>query len=128
MANVNVSRSEPQKSSGNGGEREIVATRELPELAPPVDIHENQDELLLVVDLPGVIPDGVKVDYDAPELRIRGQREEGLNGGATYFRAFRVDERIDPNGIEAELRNGVLYIHLKKSADLKPRRVEVKAN
>ena len=92
-----------------------------------VDIHENEDELLLVVDLPGVTPEGVKIDYDAPELRIRAERE--ANGGSTaYFRAFRVDERIDPDGIEAELKDGVLSVHLKKSADLKPRRVAVKTN
>lgn len=125
MANVNVTRSEPQRGARNGGE--LATIREAPELAPAVDIYENQDELLLVVDLPGVAPQGVSVDYDAPELRIRAQRED-TSDGASYFRAFRVDERIDPNGIEAELRNGVLSVHLKKSAELRPRRIEVKAN
>jgi len=128
MANVNLTKSEAQKGSRNGGERDVSATREAVELAPPVDIYENADELLLVADLPGVGPEGVSIDFDAPELRIRGRREEGIDGVAEYFRAFRVDERIDPNAIEAELKSGVLYVHLKKSEDLKPRRVEVKAN
>jgi HSP20 family protein len=84
---------------------------------------------LLVADLPGVTPEGVKIDYDSPELRIRAER--GMNGDGSklaYFRAFRVDERIEPSAIEAELKNGVLTIQLKKSADLKPRRVAVKTN
>jgi len=128
MAQVNLTRSEAQKGTRNGGERELPATREGIELAPPVDIYENKDELLLVADLPGVGPEGVSIDYDAPELRIRARREEGVDGAAEYFRAFRVDERVDANGIEAELKHGVLYIHLKKSEELTPRRVEVKAN
>jgi HSP20 family protein len=128
MANLQSSQSEAQNGSKNGGEREVPATREAVELTPPVDIYENKDELLLVADLPGVGPDDVSIDYDAPELRIRARREQGFDGAAQYFRAFRVDERIDPNGIEAELKDGVLFVHLKKSEDLRPRRVEVKSS
>jgi HSP20 family molecular chaperone IbpA len=127
MTSVNLSEHEARKGSENGGQHEIAATRDAVELPPPVDIYENRDELLLVVDLPGVAPESVKVDFDAPELKIRAER--AANGGSiAYYRAFRVDERIDPNGIDAELKGGVLSVHLKKSADLKPRRVAVKAD
>ena len=129
MANVNLSRQEPQKGGRNGGQQEIAATRETIEFAASVDIYENQEELLLVADLPGVTPEAVKIDYDSPELRIRAERAvHGDGANVAYFRAFRVDERIDPSGIDAELKNGVLSIHLRKSADLKPRRVAVKTN
>jgi HSP20 family molecular chaperone IbpA len=128
MASVNLNRPEAQKGVKNGAEQEIASTREAVELAPSVDIYENQEELLLVVDLPGVTPDGVKIDYDSPELRIRAERVANGDGALAYFRAFRVDERIDPNGIDAELSNGVLSVHLRKSAELRPRRVAVKTN
>jgi HSP20 family molecular chaperone IbpA len=127
MDKVNLTQSEAQKSGKNGGQ-EIAATREAIELTPPVDIYENQQELLLVVDLPGITPEGVKIDYDAPELRIRAERDANTDAATAYFRAFRVDEQLDPNGIEAELKNGVLSIHLKKSRDVTPRRVAVKSN
>lgn len=127
MTSVNVTRPQTQNGGTSDTKQQIAATREALELAPPVDIYENQEELLLVVDLAGVAPEGIKIDYDAPELRIHAERANG-DRLLAYFRAFRVDERIDPNGIEAELKNGVLSLHLQKSAALKPRRVAVKSN
>jgi HSP20 family molecular chaperone IbpA len=128
MTSVNVTRPQTQNGGTSDTKQQIAATREALELAPPVDIYENQEELLLVVDLPGVSPEAIKIDYDSPELRIRAERASNGDRPVAYFRAFRVDERIDPSGIEAELSNGVLSVHLQKSAALKPRRVAVKTN
>jgi HSP20 family molecular chaperone IbpA len=45
-----------------------------------------------------------------------------------YTRTFRVDERIDPERVKAEYKDGVLRVHLAKSAAFRPRRVEVQTS
>jgi HSP20 family protein len=106
-----------EKARANGARR----------LTPPVDIFENGDGFLIVADLPGVEPEGLQVEYNPPELWVRGQRAE--NGGETlaYERRFELGSGIDPSSITAELKNGVLRIELKKSAALRPRRIAVRA-
>jgi HSP20 family protein len=97
------------------------------QLALPVDIYEGADELLLLADLPGVEPDGLTVNFEAPELRIEGRRGTG-EAASVYSRTFRVSEQIDPNGISAELSAGVLKLRLAKAAHTKPRKIEVRAS
>ena len=102
-------------------------TRAGREVTPPVDIYENDQELLLVADLPGVQADGLEVKLDPPALRIEGRHTQG-GDDVRLTREFRITEAIDPEGISAELGNGVLKVHLKKSQALRPRKVEVRAN
>lgn len=98
------------------------------ELLPPVDIYENDQELLLVADLPGVNSDALNLHVDPPELRIEGRRAAfGSEDASTYVRAFQISDSIDPNGISAELRNGVLNVHLKKASAQQPRKIPVKS-
>lgn len=111
----------------NPGQGELEGTRKAREIAPPVDVYENDQELLIVADMPGVEKEGLTVELDPPELRFVGQH--GHNGTTeSYVRAFRITEAIDPEGISAELKDGVLTIHLKKSEALRPRRIEVRAS
>lgn len=89
---------------------------------PRVDIFESEKEVLLLADLPGVEPDGIHVNLDAPELRIEGK----LANGPAFFRAFRVDESIDPDSVQAVIERGVLRVQLKKSTQKGPRRIDVR--
>lgn len=100
------------------------------EVVPAVDIFENDDELLLVADLPGVETSGLSVELDPPELRIRGRQadfDRQLGEPVEFRRAFRVDDRIDPASISAKLEQGVLEVKLGKSAAVKPRRIAVRS-
>ena len=80
----------------------------------------------MLADLPGVEPEGLTVNFEAPELRIEGRRGSG-DAASVYSRTFRVSEQIDPNGISAELSAGVLKLRLPKAAHTKPRKIEVRA-
>lgn len=103
-------------------------------VAPPVDVYENGDELLLVADVPGATHDGIDVHLDKGQLTIHAKRKEETTGGpiATefrprdYFRVFSVPQGIDASKIDAQLSAGVLHLRLPKSESLKPRRIEVK--
>ena len=103
-------------------------------LAPPVDVYENADELLLVADVPGASQDGIDVQLEKGQLTIYAKRIEEAPGTPLaaehrprdYFRMFAVPQGIDATKIEAQLSAGVLRLRLPKAEALKPRRIEVK--
>lgn len=91
---------------------------------PPVDIFENAEGFAIIADLPGVEAGGVSVEYNPPELHVAARD----SGDTVYERRFEVGSGLDPSSIEALLKDGVLRIHVKKSAALKPRKIAVKAS
>jgi HSP20 family protein len=102
---------------------------------PRFDIVETEDELVLYGDLPGVTPENLDVRFENERLIIHGKVEPrhqdhefvyGEYGIGDYYREFQVLEGIDPEQISADLKNGVLCVHLPKSEAVKPRRIEVK--
>jgi HSP20 family molecular chaperone IbpA len=94
--------------------------------APPVDIFENQDELLIVADVPGVTRDDLTIDFENGKLAIFGRR--GETEAYDWHRAFVLPQGIDADRISAELAQGVLSVHLPKQEALKPRQIAVRAN
>ncbi len=97
-------------------------------IAPRVDIFENQHEILLEADFPGVPKDALSVQLDRAELVIEGTQEATEHQSQprlAFSRAFRVPNTVDPTGVSAELTQGVLRVHLAKSEAAKPRRIEV---
>jgi HSP20 family molecular chaperone IbpA len=95
---------------------------------PPVDVFENNDEYLLVADLPGVVADAVRLDVDQDQLTIEGRlpKTEGQLAYG-YRRSFKLPGGTDNAAVNAELKQGVLWLHLPKAAAVKPRRIEIKA-
>ncbi len=106
----------------------LEKTRPARELAPHVDIFENDNELLVVADVPGLDPQEIGVHVDLPEFRIEAKVKGIVDGPVVYSRTFRVDERIDPERVQAEYRDGVLRVHLAKSAAFRPRKVDVRSS
>jgi HSP20 family protein len=116
-------------------EAHIERTRERPVVTPLVDVYENDDELLLIADVPGATKDGINIELHEGRLTIEGKRGEEPPSGASfaehrpcdYVRAFSVPRGIDASKVQAELSAGVLHLHLPKAEAVKPRRIEVKA-
>lgn len=104
---------------------------------PAVDILEQPEELVLMLDMPGVKVEGVEVHFERGELTVRGSRQgTGCPAGeclvaehepVDYSRAFLISQDVAVDGISAELKNGVLTVRLPKAGAALPRRVEVKA-
>ncbi|MCL7489272.1 MAG: Hsp20/alpha crystallin family protein [Desulfobulbaceae bacterium] len=111
------------------------ATSEIPAVAPLVDIYENDDEILLHADMPGVIRDDITVSIDNGKLTLTGTRKIETTGAAQweefgnveYRRNFSVPQTIDVAGINAVLKDGVLRLHLPKSEAARPKQIEIKA-
>jgi HSP20 family molecular chaperone IbpA len=101
---------------------------------PRVDILENADEWTIYADMPGVKAEEVDIEFENGELRVRGRctptpRRYLLHGYeiGDYFRTFQVGDNVDAEKIHADLRHGVLIIHLPKSATVKPRKIDVRS-
>ena len=103
--------------------------------SPRFDIWENNDEMILYGDLPGVMPEDLDVRFENPVLTIHGKVRprhndvtflHGEYGIGDFHRTFTIGEAIDTQRISAELKNGVVTVHLPKSEKVKPRRIEVK--
>ena len=102
---------------------------------PRVDILETEDELVLFADVPGARPDSVDVKYENGELTLHARcqpRQTETNyalceyGVGDFYRAFSISEHIDWQKISAELKNGVLTVHLPKAEAVKPKKITVK--
>lgn len=116
-------------------DKNIEKNRELRTSIPAVDIYENDDEILLQADMPGVLKEDVTVNIDNGTLSLSGvthfekkgvsNREEFSD--VEYFRTFSIPQSIDIEGVAAELKDGVLKLHLPKSEAAKPRLIEIKA-
>jgi|YNPBryunderm2012_1023409.scaffolds.fasta_scaffold22279_2 HSP20 family protein len=104
-------------------------------VSPRIDIVETDDEVRLYADMPGVKPEDVDIRFENGELSVHGRRtvvhhdksrtawENPIQG---YYRTFRLTEQIASDRIQAELKNGVLTLHLPKIEAVKPRRITVR--
>ena len=107
-------------------------------LTPRVDIHEDEAEFTVEVDLPGVNKDDLKVEVENGNLIIEAQRKvkpmaetsKAIRiervARASYRRTFSLGDEIDGEAIKAELRDGVLHVSLPKREKALPKRIEVK--
>jgi HSP20 family molecular chaperone IbpA len=110
-------------------------TRQCATYSPRFDIWENDNELVLSGDLPGVEAESLEIRYEDKQLSILGRvvpRQTGVEylyaeyGVGDFFRTFSVGEAIDSTKIAAELNGGVLTVHLPKTEAVKPKRIEVR--
>ena len=131
---TDVLTTENQASVRATGEKPLATRDETRYIAPPVDIFETEDALVVVADLPGVkseevdirVEDNIltikgKADYSPPAGILRG--EFNLQG---YYRQFQLSDEVDQSKISAESKNGVLSVHLPKAEKSKPRQIKVK--
>ena len=123
---------ERREDAANGPEQ----TRGGRVFRPSVDIVENEDELLLLADVPGATADSIDIDFENGELsihaRVQPRRPKGPSryslreyGVGDYHREFRIGEAVDGSKIAAEVTNGVLKVHLPKADAVKPRKIAV---
>ncbi len=104
-------------------------------IAPLVDIFEKDDNYVLVVNMPGVKRENIKVKIEDESLLIFGKINYKERNGyeyilneneiGNYFRRFKLSENIDQSKIEAMYENGQLIIIMPKDEKLKARTIEI---
>ena len=112
-------------------------TKPGPVFTPAVDIFENDNELVLLADLPGVGTENLTIDLRDNTLTLTGEIEGNGDSGENavvveygvgkYYRRFSLSEKIDQEGIDAKLADGILRLTLPKVGRAVPRTITVNA-
>jgi HSP20 family protein len=104
--------------------------------APPVDIYETADELVVKADLPDINEKELDVRVENNTLTLRGERQferevsednylrvERAYG--SFTRSFSLPNTVDTEKIKAEYRHGVLTVRMPKREESKPKQIRV---
>jgi HSP20 family protein len=106
---------------------------------PAVDVQENQNELRLDLELPGMNPEEVEITAENGVLTVRGEkkfeRKEGEDSRyhvversyGSFLRSFQLPQGLDESRIEATCNNGILSVHIPKSALPQPKKIQIKS-
>src|ERR1700681_3649150 len=104
--------------------------------APPVDIYETENELVVKTDLPDLQEKDIDVRVAGNTLTIRGERkfEKDVNEDnylrmerayGSFTRSFTLPNTVSSENIRAEYRNGVLTLHMAKREESKPKQIKI---
>jgi HSP20 family protein len=104
--------------------------------APPVDIYETGDTLVLKAELPGVNPDGVEIRVEENTLYLKGERkfekevkEQNYHrverSYGTFTRTFSLPNSIDADKVVAAYKDGVLTLTMPKKEEAKPKTIKI---
>ena len=106
------------------------------EWAPAVDIKEEDDQFVLLADIPGVKPEDIEVHMDGGVLTVKGEKEsvtktekdgykrvERTSG--SFYRRFNLPDSADGDAIKAKCKHGVLEIIIPKREAVKPKKINV---
>jgi len=106
-------------------------------IRPAVDIFEDANGIVVQADMPGVSKDQLNVQADRNGLVIEGRATldmpEGMEAlyadvrSTRYRRNFVLGGELDTDRIEANLKDGLLTLRIPKRAELRPRKIEVRA-
>jgi HSP20 family protein len=103
---------------------------------PAADIFEGENDLTVILEMPGVEKNNVDIHVENGVLNVEGRLDltkyRGLQPLYTeynighYSRSFRLSSKIDQTKIAAEMKDGVLTLKLPKVEEAKPRTIQVK--
>ena len=103
--------------------------------APPVDVAEEGDKILVKVEVPGVDQKDLKVSFEDGLLTISGERQFERKDDrnyhrieracGTFVRTFNLPRSVDASAIKANYVNGVLEVEIPKREEAKPRQIQV---
>jgi HSP20 family protein len=121
-----------------GGRTEREDEMSLAAWAPPVDIAEEKDRIVITAELPGFKENEIEIQTENGMLTLRGERRfeketDGKNfhrverSYGQFSRSFSLPNNVDREKIRATFRNGLLEVELPKREDAKPRTIKVTA-
>lgn len=103
---------------------------------PETNTYENNDEYILVSKVPGIEKENIEITLKDNSLSIKGKRaketDEALKKhlderfSGDFERNIMLNNKIDVDNIKAEASDGLLIIKLPKSAEMKPKKIDIK--
>jgi HSP20 family protein len=103
---------------------------------PALNVYDAKDKLVVTAEIPGLDPAKVELTVQENSLTLAGER----NGDATeenlrfyrkerptgqFSRTITLSEKVDPAGVKAASKNGILTIELPKAQAAKSRTVAI---
>jgi HSP20 family protein len=103
---------------------------------PALDVWETENEIVYAFDLPGVPEDEIEVELEDGSLTVSAERERQHQESddrfyrferrfGTFSRTIGLPQGVDESGINADYKNGVLEVHVRKPEQPKPQRIQV---
>jgi HSP20 family protein len=122
-----------QDTYGQGSSEENLTTSAF---VPSVDIYEDEHNITLKIEVPGIEQKDIDVRLENNTLTVRGERkfekeekEENFHRVerryGSFFRAFTLPSTVDADSVSADYDNGVLKVKLAKKAEAKPKQIKV---
>ena len=116
-----------------GGQEEALANTTF---APPVDVYEDEHNITLKIEVPGIDEKDIDVRIENNTLTVHGERkfekeekEENYRRVerqyGSFTRTFTLPTTVDPENIQADYDKGVLKVKLAKKAEAKPKQIKV---
>jgi HSP20 family protein len=104
--------------------------------SPALDLYQNNDNVVAMIELPGMRKEEIEISLHEGALTISGERkrESSSNGDNAerterYIGAFRrsiaLPTRVDANKVSATYRDGILTVTLPKAEEVKPKQIQV---
>ena len=104
--------------------------------APPVDVYEDEHNITLKIEVPGIDEKDIDVSIENNTLTVRGERtlekeekEENFQRVerqyGSFTRSFTLPNSVDPEQVSADYNKGVLKIRIAKKAEAKPKQIKV---
>lgn len=102
---------------------------------PPINVFQQGDDFVAIIELSGVGKEDLDIQAKENTIRIAGRKSIKYGEGASVHRRERVSGEfdrtltvpveIDPDGIKAEYRNGVLALFIPTAEKAKPRSIKI---
>src|SRR5258707_9336597 len=118
---------------GPEGQDEALTTSTF---APPVDVYEDEHNITLKIEVPGIDEKDIDVRIENNTLTVHGERkfekeekEENYRRVerqyGSFTRSFTLPTTVDPDKVQADYDKGVLKVKLAKKAEAKPKQIKV---
>jgi HSP20 family protein len=102
---------------------------------PPINVFQQGDTILAIIELPGIDKTTLQIEAKDATIRISGKKAASYPEAASVHRRERVfgefdrtlalPVRLDPDGIKAEYRDGILALFLPRSERDRPRTIAI---
>jgi len=103
--------------------------------SPALDLYQNDDNLVAVIELPGMSKEDIEISLHNGTLTIAGERKSSSSNGekagrteryvGSFRRSISLPARVDANKVSATYLDGILTVTLPKAEEAKPKRIDV---
>jgi HSP20 family protein len=103
---------------------------------PPINVFQQGDDILAIVELPGIDKNDLQIQAKENTIRLSGKKAVNYPEGVSVHRRERITGEfdrtlslplyLDPDGIKAEYKDGILALFLPRAEQDRPRSIKIK--